>query len=134
MGWYEPLKDAIVLASRLKDTELEQKLGALQMECGALAHENSLLREECNKLKKRLDTREAMKYEQNVYWMGEGDDRDGPFCPNCLSSEDRVGPLQDRPDEHYGRCHVCDKKVAKPGQDPKMAGLGRTRGRSAMSS
>ena len=107
MGWYEAIKDALRAADQLKDAELTAKMATVQMECAALAEDNARLREECNELKNLLDTREVMKFDLNVYWIGEGDDRVGPFCPTCWHGDERTARMQDRPDDHYWRCQVC---------------------------
>ena len=120
MGWYEALKDAVKAAEHLKDAELTQKLGTVQMECAALAEENSRIREERNGLREQLRLQGVMEFETNVYWMREGETRSGPFCPKCWDGDRKTARMEDRPDDHYWRCPVCGTTTAKPGPNPEF--------------
>jgi predicted ATP-grasp superfamily ATP-dependent carboligase len=58
MGWYEAIKDAIVVADRLRDIELKQRLADVQVECAKLAEENAKLRQELLDLREQAKTRQ----------------------------------------------------------------------------
>ena len=68
MGWYEAIKDAIIVADRLRDIELKQRLADVQVECAKLAEENAKLRQELLDLREQAKTRQEMYYQNNVYW------------------------------------------------------------------
>ena len=118
MGWYEALKDVVTAAERLKDADLKQRAAAVQVECAALAEENARLREERNELREQLRLRAVMEYDENVYWMRDGDKRVGPYCPKCWDGDSKTARMEERSDDHYRRCRVCPTIVAKPGRDP----------------
>jgi cell division septum initiation protein DivIVA len=54
MGWYEALKDAVTVADRLKDSELEHRLAAVRVECAKLAEENAKLRQDLLELRTQV--------------------------------------------------------------------------------
>ena len=116
MGWYEALKDAITAADRLKDAGLKQQLANVQMECAALAEENARLREESLSLKEQIRNKNALSFRDNVHWMArDGGGEEGPYCPKCWGGEQKLARMQDRSDDDWWRCLVCDRTVAKPG-------------------
>jgi FtsZ-binding cell division protein ZapB len=121
MGWYEAIKDAISVADRLRDAELKQKLADIQMECAKLAEENARLRQERNELKKQIEAREHLEFRQNVYWRKTGEGKDeGPFCPSCADGGRKIVRMEDRPDDRYWRCTVCQHCTEKPGYHDRV--------------
>jgi hypothetical protein len=87
------------------------------MEGAKLAQENAELREERNAFRDQLRVRDAMVFEHNVFWQGDGDSRVGPFCPKCWDGETRAARMEDRSNDHGWRCRVCDTATQKPGRD-----------------
>jgi len=119
VGWYEAMKDAWQTAERLKDAELKQRLSEVQMEYAKLAEENAQLREERNALREEMRLREVMDYDENVCWKRQEDgSRVGPYCPTCWQGHQNLVRMEERPDDHYRRCHVCRTQIKKPGRDP----------------
>lgn len=108
MGWYDAVKDALVVADQLKNVEMKQKLAAVQIECANLAEENARLRQERNELQEKLRLREEMVWDEKMksyFRTGPSGDREGPFCPKCYGGSDKVIRMAK---EHQDfRCPVC---------------------------
>lgn len=116
MGWYEAIKDAIIVADRLRDIELKQRLADVQVECAKLAEENAKLRQELLDLREQAKTRQEMYYQNNVYWRQTADGKpDGPFCPKCLDGNHKAARMSDYSDWHAWTCPVCECSIQKPG-------------------
>jgi hypothetical protein len=121
MGWYEAIKDAVTVADRLRDAELQHRLAAVQVECAKLAEENSRLRQELLELREQTQTRQQMEFLNNVYWRKREDGKsEGPFCPKCLDGEKKASRMAERADDNYWRCSVCLSAVEKPGTRPPI--------------
>ena len=112
MGWYEAIKDLGSVAEKINHAEILEKLALLRMECAALAEENARLREENLKQAAQINAREDLQFKHNVYWRGDGDNREGPFCPKCLNDSGKVARMGDTLKDGWWRCVVCDLKVA----------------------
>ena len=124
MGWYEAVKDVIVVADRLRDSELKQKLATVQVECAKLAEENAQLRQERNELRDQLNARDEMVFGDNVYWREPptgAREREGPFCPRCHDGSRRTARMVDDPEDDDWRCSVYDFAVQKPGKSTEAA-------------
>jgi len=52
-----------------------------------LLKENEALKEKVSELKKKLEFKESMVFEDRAYWIKDGEKKDGPFCPHCLDGE-----------------------------------------------
>jgi len=99
--------------------DLQGTLFELSAQNAALLQENLEIRREFAELKQKVQDREQMTAESNVYWRTANDGRrDGPFCPTCLDGSEKAVRLIERTDDHWWRCPVCDKIVQKPGRDP----------------
>ena len=68
MGWYDAVKDALVVGERLRDVELNKKLADVQMECSKLAEDNSKLREEVVDLREQVKQRQVMQFKENTWF------------------------------------------------------------------
>lgn len=116
MGWYEALKDAVTVADRLKDSELEHRLAAVRVECAKLAEENAKLRQDLLELRTQVKTRQEMRFQNNVYWRQDADNQlEGPYCPKCLDGSNRSARMTEPPNWHNWVCPVCQCAIAKPG-------------------
>lgn len=124
MGWYEAIKDALSVADRLRDAELKHKLADVQVECAKLAEENARLRQELIDLRQRVQTRQEMHHQHDVYWRQSGEKREGPFCPKCLDGEGKAARMSDRSDDDYWRCPVCAYLIEKPNRSRRSRSFG----------
>jgi hypothetical protein len=119
MGWYEALKDAVTAADNLRNSELKQKLAAVQVECANIAEENVRLREECSALKDKLRIREELQWDETVgayFRLAASGSKEGPYCPSCRDGSDKVVRMAKDGEEF--RCTVCKRPL----------GLGASRG------
>lgn len=75
-------------------------------------------------LEQLLATVEAMNYDGMVYWQGQGDDRDGPFCQRCFDDSKKVVRLQKGHSEYRApwSCVVCGTSYGKS-KPPPTGGL-----------
>ena len=55
----------------------------------------------------------GMDFDGQIYWLVEGDNRVGPFCPTCLDSSDKRVRLADSGNDW--ECTVCNKFHVKAG-------------------
>jgi len=82
-----------------------------------LQEENYNLRRRIDELEHHINLIDDMIFDGKVYWRGEGDDRDGPFCQRCLDGEGRAIRLQFREETAPGyesrwyECHSCQSHV-----------------------
>jgi len=115
MGWYEAVRDALTVADRLRDSELQQRMADVQMECAKLAEENARLRQELIDLREQVQVHEEMHYHDNVYWRPVGGGkREGPFCPKCFNGNSKASRMTERSNADWWKCPVCDCVIIKP--------------------
>lgn len=82
-----------------------------------LQEENYNLRRRIDELENHINLVDDMSFDGKVYWRGEGDDRDGPFCQRCLDAESRAIRLQFREETAPGyesrwyECHSCQSHI-----------------------
>lgn len=83
-----------------------------------LQEDNYKLRRRIDELEHHINLVDDMIFDGKVYWRGEGDDRDGPFCQRCLDAEGRAIRLQFREDTAPGyesrwyECHSCQSHIS----------------------
>lgn len=90
MGWYEAVKDAIVVAKKAGNIELQGQLLDLQQEMQDMQQENSKLKEENAKLMAIIDRDRNMKYDHKelvFYEHLEDGSKEGPYCPTCWQKD-----------------------------------------------
>ncbi|HAT68320.1 MAG: hypothetical protein A2481_02730 [Candidatus Yonathbacteria bacterium RIFOXYC2_FULL_47_9] len=63
--------------------EVQEKLLEMMNHIFALENEN-------RELKQQIKTKEALVFEGNVYWMNDGDKKNGPFCKVCHEKENKM--------------------------------------------
>ena len=82
-----------------------------------LQEENYKLRKRIDELENHINLMDDMSFDGKVYWRGEGEDRDGPFCQRCLDAEGRAVRLQLREQPATGyesrwyECHSCQSHI-----------------------
>ena len=90
----------------------------LQSNALELKEENYKLRRRIDELEHHINLVDDMSFDGKVYWRGEGEDRDGPFCQRCLDAEDRAIRLQFREQTAQGyesrwyECHSCQSHIS----------------------
>ncbi|MBW2097086.1 MAG: hypothetical protein JRI80_19695 [Deltaproteobacteria bacterium] len=79
--------------------------------------ENQNLRQEVAELKKALEIKEKLSHDGSVYWLGEGEKREGPFCQRCKDVDEKLVHLQ-RTRELLWFCLECKSTYVPPGYEP----------------
>lgn len=94
---------------KLKIAELVSALADAKME---IADIQSLILEkdaQIVELQRALDEKVTLTFDGKIYWSGEGDSREGPFCQRCYDAERKLIRLQ----YHHGaratwyHCTAC---------------------------
>lgn len=97
-------KNLAKLVQELGKVELYQKVVELQGDIVRLSGENLGLRGEVKELKGKLKIKSALHFQDNRYWVQEGERREGPFCTPCQDDKQKLVRLHRTAD---GRFHVC---------------------------
>ena len=117
MSLIENAKDAVKLVQQIGNSELYEKLIALQSDALAMADENWNLKEQVRSLeqqleeqKKLLDVTEDMEYVEDGGFYVRKSERDNgksiSYCPLCFKSDGKIVPLY--PDPGFNRgCYKC---------------------------
>lgn len=63
--------------------ELQRLIFELQGKLLEIQNENTMLTEENRRLKSVEEIRGKLIFSRQVYWVMDGDNLDGPYCPNC---------------------------------------------------
>ena len=108
----------IIQAIQASDSvEASQLVLEIQGKALELQDQNHGLRQRIDELEQRIRLVDEMSFDGKVYWRGEGDDRDGPFCQRCLDGEGRAIRLQLRDETVSGyesrwyECHSCQTHI-----------------------
>jgi hypothetical protein len=106
MGIYEAIKDAIVVAQKADNVDLQKQLLALQTQVIELVEENRAL-------KSQLTTRAQLKFERNGYTLnGER------FCSACWDKDGKLVHLREPSVDQGGSpwCPACKQYAPDPTQ------------------
>ena len=82
-----------------------------------LQEENARLRQQVAEFEAHIDLVDNMVFENGVYWRGDGENRDGPYCQKCLDGERRAIRLvhQDKTVSGYKsewyECRNCQSRI-----------------------
>ena len=117
MGWYEALKDAVLIAKKAGNIELQGKLLDLQQEMQDMQQENSNLKADNEKLLAMINKDRNMKYdyEEHVFYeYAEDETKEGPYCPTCWQKDKLAVHLQ--PWSLDLKCSICGKVVGDKNQ------------------
>jgi len=116
MGLIETLTDAAKLAQKLDNIELVKTILGLQQQCYELIFENKNLREETEKAKEALRTKESLVFRNNAYWINGGaDPAAGPICSTCWDANGVVVRMHSAV-TGYAHCKNCDTNVPIDGR------------------
>jgi len=106
---YELAKDAKATADKFKNVEMQGQLVDLMSALVDVKAEAVAKSTRIAELEEQLALTRAMTFDGELYWQGEGDDREGPFCQRCFDDAKKAVRLQ--PGSTYGvpwNCKVCD--------------------------
>ena len=109
-------KEIVDLVKKGATIEAQEKIMELRERSIELQEENYQLRDELRELKGLLSQRESLNFIGQVYYAGEGESKEGPFCPTCHDSDSKLIRLQ--PFNHYlaGQqwvCKVCESNFVR---------------------
>jgi hypothetical protein len=116
MGITDTLKDVVKLAQDVQNIPLYQQLLSLQTEVFDLYDENHNLKDENRLLREQLELRAKLSFDNNFYWIVDGDSKDGPFCPNCYNQEHTARRMLEI--DHLRGCPTCQLLLRQDGRDP----------------
>lgn len=87
--------------------EVQERLLEMQNRISELDKENKDLRA-------KLETKDSLISERNMYWIMKEEKKDGPFCTNCWDSEEKLMRLH-KSESHSGiQCPKCKIWTVSP--------------------
>ena len=104
-------KEIADLVKKLGNIDLYRKIVELEGEIIELTGQNRLLIEKTRELEQALKIKEALVFAENVYWLGDEEGRDRPYCQRCYDVNKKLIRLQQWDDawacfeckQHYDR-------------------------------
>jgi len=126
------LKDAVPLAMKAGNRELNEKLADLQTrildiqtQLIELTNENQDLRKRASDLEQAAEIGKGLKYEESVYWLPKDEGREGPYCPNCWDANRKLIRLTPGETKGTFSCGVCKgggfhTSEYKPASSPRI--------------
>jgi hypothetical protein len=105
---------------KLDPPQILAKVSELHVQFQGVVQESAEKTETIRDLRARLRSHEGMKWQHNVYWRGEGDSREGPFCPSCLDGKGQA--IRMATSRQRWRCTSCGHSQDTP---ERMAELER---------
>jgi regulator of replication initiation timing len=100
-------QDISDILQRCETAEVRDFITSMREIISNLREENSELKDEVKALKVTLEDNTKLKYEDPFYWMIEGDNKDGPFCPQCFDSSGKKIRLQTTYKDGWWNCTNC---------------------------
>lgn len=122
MGIIDDLKAAANLAHDVKNIPLYEKLMGLMTQVYEVHDENRTLREQVRELRKQLELRDSLRFEDNFYWLDKDGKQYGPYCPSCYDGECAIRRMMAMTGNIYG-CSACGLLLwdsGAPVDDPHM--------------
>jgi hypothetical protein len=105
-------KDIVELIKKGATVEAQEKIMEVRESALELQEENIILRQRVRALEDELRLKQQLKFEKSIYWLIDGQAKDGPFCQRCYDVEKNLVRLQD-----YGlsgwHCVECDHTYDK---------------------
>lgn len=107
--------DIVELIKKGSTLEAQEKIMELRETALELQEENLRLKERIGDLEATLKVKGSIIYENNAYWLAEGENKDGPFCQRCYDAEKTLIRLHkarfQRPSDRQwsigGKCRKC---------------------------
>ncbi len=101
-------KTIIELIKKGATVEAQEKIMELREVALDLKEENLQLRERLRELEAQLQRETQLTFENGVYWLIDGDAKDGPFCQQCYDADQKLMRLQVvRNSDYRWRCLTC---------------------------
>lgn len=106
MGWYEAIKDGIVVAQKVDNIPLVSELIEAQKQILDLVQENQKLKDENRNLLKRQEVSNKIERHKDAYITLKDDEQKLIFCSNCWDSKQQLIQAQIDDNGHY-ECPSC---------------------------
>lgn len=114
-------KDIVELMKKGATVEAQEQIMALREAALEIQEENLLLKDRVCSLEEQLKQKAKLTFDRQVYWLVDGDNKDGPYCQRCYDAEHilmrlQKGEIDDIDHErgvvvktgrHYFRCLKC---------------------------
>jgi hypothetical protein len=121
MGIVDQIKELALLAQKVRNIELYEKLVSFQSDIVALQEENHDLRAKLQQLTEQLNLQAKGIWENPFYWVKETEAKDGPFCQKCYDSDHKLIRLQDQGNDIWN-CFNCKSYFYGPRYVPPRDG------------
>ena len=105
-------KEIVDLVKKGATSEAQEKIMELREASIELQEENFNLREEVRELKAKLEAKESLTFNGEVYYRMDGEDKEGPYCPGCYDSQSKLIRLHPQDSQVWGNeshCKICGK-------------------------
>lgn len=111
-GMFSTIIELVKKGSQMEAQAQIQKLQEQYLELHAVKLE---LKQELMELKEKYEQKEQMIFEEPFFYKGNGENKEGPFCPRCWQKDNKICRVIKTPDSYHGDeiCQVCDQKFGK---------------------
>jgi ribosomal protein L37AE/L43A len=100
------LKEAGKIEQYEQIVDAQQKITEMQQRIISLEEDNK-------NLKEKLEIKGKIMAEENVYWVENGNKKDGPFCTCCYDSEYKLIRLHKKSHLNVWNCPKCKNRIDK---------------------
>lgn len=104
-------KEIADLVQKLGNIELYRKIVELEAQIIDLTRENHTRSEQVSELQRQLSVKGQLRYEEKMYWLVDGNKKEGPYCQRCYDLEQKLVRLQ--PWDDAWMCFGCKSSVDK---------------------
>lgn len=106
---------AIVLMKKGSQMEAQAQIQKLQEQYLELHAENLELKQALMEIKERDAVKDQMQFEEPFFYIVDGDNKDGPYCPKCWQKDNLQARVVATPDSYTSahKCQVCDTGFGK---------------------
>ena len=104
MGFLNEIQTIGKMLQKAGNIELYEKLLAYYENSIKIAEENNNLREKIKKLEKELEIKGQLRFENDIYWLEEEGEKEGPFCPRCYDGKKTLMHLVQAGSPDFYKC------------------------------
>jgi regulator of replication initiation timing len=114
MSFVDEVKSFAKLLQKVDNLELYREFVNLQTKAMELAGDNANLKKDNAELKERLEFREKLYFQDNMFWHVDDTEKKQPYCSKCYQANGKPIFLHDEGEAY--RCPECDKYIRKDGK------------------
>lgn len=100
-------KDIVSLIKKGSTIEAQEKIIELRESALELQEENIKLKERIKDLEQQVKKRNNVVWEEPLYWLQDGEKKEGPFCAKCYDTENKMVRAYKIEQGHW-HCKACD--------------------------